>query len=451
MGQAGRLRGQPDRLPLVAGFCGLLTFGCGEGVSETNARRREASEDSGPSTGVADSDTARPDALRPQPRVDTGSPPLDGDAEVAPGRDDGAGPPDARPAADARTPPDAQGAADAGPSPCAPQGTFACPVVVDRVPFVDRRDTSSPVDAPSDTADAYACRPETRETGPEVVYRVHVTERALLSARLEAPPEGGPDIDLHLLDAPRPEACLARDNLSLSRMLDPGDYFLVADTWADADAVEYPGPYMLTIDLSALGDDLCALQDLDLEMVWRSCAPGVDCYEGPDAEGVLRRFLRTPTTGPVVREAHLVTVADDFGGGWPGSFTDQIEAHYASSQAESGYEMDRREPWAPAGEGGSEYGQGSYGRPLPVLDEAWYVNMYWRHAPSPGTRILLRNPETGRAVVAAGGYETGPGDPAHIGGVTEEIHHHLGTVHQSVLLLGFLVDQTLPLGPIDCP
>jgi len=30
------------------------------------------------------------------------------------------------------------------------------------------------------------------------------------------------------------------------------------------------------------------------------------------------------------------------------------------------------------------------------------------------------------------------------------VHHYFGTGHESVLTLGFAVDQTLPLGPIDC-
>jgi len=233
--------------------------------------------------------------------------------------------------------------------------------------------------------------------------------------------------------------------LAVARTVDAGVYYVVADTWADADGVEYPGEYTLTIEFTGAGGDPCALQDLDLEMVWGHCEPDIDCYEAGGA-----RFLRTPAVGPVVKEAHLVTVEDGFGEGWPSSFTDGIERHYALSEAASGYAMDRREPWAPAGEGGSEYGQSAFGRPLPVLDEAWYVNMYWRRRPPPGTRMLVRDPESGRAAVAAGGYETGPGNPAHIGGVTEEIHDHLGTSHRSRLQLGFLVDQSLPLGPIDC-
>ncbi|MCK6574961.1 hypothetical protein L6V77_28145 [Myxococcota bacterium] len=429
----------PVVLALVAS-----TFACGTSDAPETERvvvATDAGDGAGGSGGAGGTEAAGgrpPDALRPGPGRDAR--PLPADAGVPTG---GAPVPDA-----ARPPAPDMGAGgepgprpDAGPPPCE-TGTFDCPFRVEAFPFTVTRDTST---SPSDAADAYACRPETRETGPEHVYRVVVGDRGLLAARIAAPADGGPDVDLHLLDAPDPDACLARDNLAVARTVDAGVYYVVADTWADADGVEYPGEYTLTIEFTATGGDPCAVQDLDLEMVWGSCAPDIDCYEADGA-----RFLRTPAVGPVVKEAHLVTVEDGFGEGWPSSFTDGIERHYALSEATSGYAMDRTEPWAPAGEGGSEYGQSAYGRPLPVLDEAWYVNMYWRRRPAPGTRVLVRDPESGRAVVAAGGYETGPGNPAHIGGVTEEIHDHLGTGHRSPLQLGFLVDQSLPLGPIDC-
>jgi hypothetical protein len=63
--------------------------------------------------------------------------------------------------------------------------------------------------------------------------------------------------------------------------------------------------------------------------------------------------------------------------------------------------------------------------------------------------MILMN-DDGRAVVVAAGYETGPGDLDHVGGVTEEAHAYLGSSHSSTLTLGFAVDQSLPLGPIAC-
>jgi hypothetical protein len=216
--------------------------------------------------------------------------------------------------------------------------------------------------------------------------------------------------------------------------------------------VPQAGPYVLDAWFQAAPGGDCSVTAMDVQMVWASCSAQVaDCFEAPDSNGVTRRWLRTPTTGRVAKEAHLVTVDDGFGSGWPTSFTDGIEAHHARSQQASGYVMSRTEPWAPAGEGGSRYGQGSTGNKVPVLDEAWYVNMYWRVKPAPGTRMIVRNPATGRAAVAAAGWETGPGDITYIGGAAEEIHHHLGTSHGGTLEFGFAANASLPLGPITCP
>ena len=156
-----------------------------------------------------------------------------------------------------------------------------------------------------------------------------------------------------------------------------------------------------------------------------------------------------PAFGKVAQEAHLVTLEEFTDSSWPLSGTDGIPEHYLLSEAVSGYEMSRTQPWAPEGEGGSEWGQGSTSRP-PASDEAWYVNMYWRNRPERGTKMLLYNPFNQQSVVTAGGYETGPGSADFIGGACEEIHHALDSNHGSSLVMGFLVNQSLPLGPIDC-
>ena len=65
--------------------------------------------------------------------------------------------------------------------------------------------------------------------------------------------------------------------------------------------------------------------------------------------------------------------------------------------------------------------------------------------------MLVRNPTNGRAVVTSAGYETGPGSNTAIAGVVEEVHLHLGSSHREALEIGFLEDQSLPLGPIVCP
>jgi hypothetical protein len=205
------------------------------------------------------------------------------------------------------------------------------------------------------------------------------------------------------------------------------------------------GAYTLTIDFTATGGTSCALERLDQRMYWSECFEGIDCYEDGG-----ETYLRMPAYGPVVKEAHLVTVDDGFGSAWPTSFWDGIPEHYAMSASATGADLARDQPWAPAGEGGSEFGQGSTGAPLPVVAEAWYVNMHWKDRPAKGTRLLVMDPLTGGAVVTAGGYETGPGSNEAIGGAVEEVHLVLGTAHRSRLIMGYLTDQSLPYGPIEC-
>ena len=160
-------------------------------------------------------------------------------------------------------------------------------------------------------------------------------------------------------------------------------------------------------------------------------------------------MLRLPSTGPVAKEAHLVTEEDDIKG-WPQSRRQGIKGHYARAQAATGYVMRRGENWAPAGEGGCEYGQGASPGKVPVVAETWYINMYWRDRPAGGTRMILINPVNGNAVVASAGYETGPGSNLRIGGATEEVHDVLSTGHLDAVMVGFAADQSLPLGPITC-
>ncbi|MCA9526794.1 MAG: hypothetical protein KC549_10930, partial [Myxococcales bacterium] len=325
-------------------------------------------------------------------------------------------------------------------------GTACRPVVIPALPYVDEGDTR---DAPAADWDRYACAPDTDEGGGEVVYALDLAAPATIRVEVDDAPGDGVDVDVHLLTRADPAACVARDNQAVERALPAGRTLIVVDTWVNGAGEAFPGPYRLAVSARAMGD--CAVRAEAIRMAWGACDPSLDCFEGPDANGQNARFLRLPATGPVVKEAHLVTVEDAFPGGWPASSRDGIAAHYARSEAASGYAMDRREPWAPEGEGGSQWGQSAYSRPLPVLDEAWYVNMFWSPRPAAGTRMIVTNPANGRAVVAAAGYETGPGSNTAIGGVSEEIHDYLGTEHRDALQLGFAVDQDLPLGPVDCP
>jgi hypothetical protein len=294
--------------------------------------------------------------------------------------------------------------------------------------------------------DRYACAPDTDESGPEQVHTFAIDQLGLLRATIDDVPGDEIDIDVHLLAGDSPGDCVKRDNKALAWVVRPGTWTVAVDTWVGSEGVARAGPYRLTVDFMPLDAGPCALVDQSQRMFWKGCAAGIDCRDDGST-----RWLRTPSLGPVVGEAHLVTVDDRFDGdGWPTSARDGIDRHYAISRAASGFAMDRHSDWAPEGEGGSKWGGGATGEKLPALDEAWYVNMYWRDRPPRGRRMLVIEPWSGRAVVAAGGWETGPGANSAIGGAVEEIHEALRSRHRDELVMGFLVDETLPLGPITC-
>jgi hypothetical protein len=308
---------------------------------------------------------------------------------------------------------------------------LACPddvICLENLPYFGVHDTT---ESESRGLDAYACAPDTDESGPEIIFQVMLEERSWLGMAIDDSGEGI-DIDAHLLSDLDSESCEERGNYDAGALLDPGIYYLVADTYVSSGS-EQSGEFSIAIDALPVSSGDCSMESGWMDRVG----------DGGEA-------LEMPATGPIVMEAHLVTIDDGYGSSssdtWPQSITESIDSHYALSQDSTGMVMHRSQSWAP--QEGCEYGQGSYGHKLPVEDEAWYVNMYWSDRPDPGTRMILQGTD-GRAVVVASGYETGPGNLDHIGGTTEEVHRYLGTGHGSTLTLGFAVDQDLPLGPVD--
>ncbi|HEY3446487.1 MAG TPA: hypothetical protein VGK67_08980 [Myxococcales bacterium] len=351
--------------------------------------------------------------------ADSGSAAEPEDASTSTGRRDAGG---ARPDAgvagpDAGSPaqPDA-----AGPAPC-PSGRTC----VAAFPFGEDRDTST---SPLASLDGYSCSPATDESGPEIVYQVTVPADGFLSAAVQE--SGGADVDVHILSALDPSACLDRGNFHASADVTAGTWFVVVDTFV-AGGVAQAGAFHVDIGFLEPSRGSCALKTGAMARV-----------------GDGGNSLAMPATGPVVLEAHLVTQEEP--PPYPSTSTEELAAHYALSQSRTGLVMHRAEPWAPL-EGGTFYGCG-IGSPtlFPVEDEGWYVNMYWTSAarPARGTRMIFRLPGTSRAVVVAAGYESGPGDLAKIGGTPEETHFYLGGERN--LTLGIAEDPTLPLGPRVC-
>jgi len=212
-----------------------------------------------------------------------------------------------------------------------------------------------------------------------------------------------------------------------------GDVYIVADTYVSA-GNELKGAYAIDIGFIAPSKGSCDMLTGEMARV-----------------GDGGNHLPMPATGPVVLEAHLVTQEEP--PPYPTTATEKLDAHYALSQAKTGLVMYRKQQWAPL-EGGSFYGAG-IGSPteFPVVDEGWYVNMYWTATarPAKGTRMIVRDPnDASRAVVVAAGYETGPSDLADVAGTPEETHFYMKTGHLSPMTVGIAKDQTLPLGPRTC-
>lgn len=192
----------------------------------------------------------------------------------------------------------------------------------------------------------------------------------------------------------------------------------------------------------------CAIEPLMLPMNWPTCSPHVPC-KTHNSNWSAAVYLMTPVIGAVAQEAHLVTQEEDFSGMWPAKNQENISQHYIYSQVLTGVDYTLVQPWAPA-EGGSKIGQSATTRKLPAIAEIWYITMHWKVRPPQGTRMIVFNPANGKSVVAAGGYETGPGSASFVAGVSEEIMAYLQVKHQSPLFVGFAKKQQLPLGPIGC-
>ncbi|MGM0597783.1 MAG: thrombospondin type 3 repeat-containing protein [Myxococcota bacterium] len=122
-------------------------------------------------------------------------------------------------------------------------GSLSTPVSLPYV-LVDHRNTS---DSNSREIDTYP--PDTiDESGPEYYYAFTVNEPVYFAAELLLPEASGTDIDLHLLSSLSPLTLIQRDNHKIVTSLQPGTYYLVADTYnGDANA----GPYTLNLTLRA--------------------------------------------------------------------------------------------------------------------------------------------------------------------------------------------------------
>lgn len=292
-------------------------------------------------------------------------------------------------------------------------------ICINSFPYHITGDTST---STRDNFNSYNCS-SVSEYGKEELYTFTLNESGTIIASIK---ELGYDIDIYLLSSNDESSCLTRADKGISWHLQAGTYYIVADTYGSGSGS--PGPYELFVHFIKDTSN-CAMKHQAIRRIGTS------------------ELLSMPATGKVVAEDHLVT-NEEFGTSWPNGLRDGIENHYSLS--EPFYQMNRSKPWCPCCEPSNEYGQGSTAKPSPEA-ETFYVNMRWASGEvSRGEKYIIFNAITGKAIVAAAGYENGPGELSNIGGASEEIHDYLQTSHLSTFTFSSAINQDLEYGPIDC-
>ncbi|MEZ4323369.1 MAG: murein L,D-transpeptidase catalytic domain family protein [Myxococcota bacterium] len=136
------------------------------------------------------------------------------------------------------------------PPPPPPPPASGCPagmVCVDSFPYVESNTTTGG----QAQLNGYSCAPSTNEAGSEVVYRVEVDEPGFLAVTLWGMP-GGVDIDAHLLGSLDSGDCIDRGHWDSGALLQPGTYYVIADSWTDTAGMAHSGAYSIRLHLTTL-------------------------------------------------------------------------------------------------------------------------------------------------------------------------------------------------------
>ena len=129
---------------------------------------------------------------------------------------------------------------------CIADGSRACPYLAEELPFHASGNTAQ---SASSAFDFYNCS-QANETGPEDIYVFTLQEPATVHATVNDLAPGAPDIDIHLLYGDDASACVTRGDMELFAPVQPGRYYLVADTYVDGSPLV--GPYELDIWLEPI-------------------------------------------------------------------------------------------------------------------------------------------------------------------------------------------------------
>jgi hypothetical protein len=164
-------------------------------------------------------------------------------------------------------------------------GSWASPFILDSFPVTRSGDTSQ---GGYTDADVYTpCAAATSESGPEFVYMLVAPDNGTLTISVDDVPSDSVDVDVHLLDAASPDACIARNNVSLINTVEGGKtYYVVVDTWFNGvDALS--GPYELTVTFVASGGSGGGCPADMVQVAAPSGSVCMDKYEAPNKQGQL--------------------------------------------------------------------------------------------------------------------------------------------------------------------
>ncbi|MCX7958386.1 MAG: hypothetical protein N3B13_05000, partial [Deltaproteobacteria bacterium] len=120
-----------------------------------------------------------------------------------------------------------------------------CPSIVN-IPAFPFQDTRSTENSPCRQYKYYSCASSTNEGGPEYLYKFELKTRGEIQASVSSGP--GVDIDIHLLSEPDPNKCIIRNDKYFKIRLEPGIYYLAADTYVNSSGIVYDGTYTLNIN-----------------------------------------------------------------------------------------------------------------------------------------------------------------------------------------------------------
>ncbi len=312
-------------------------------------------------------------------------------------------------------------------------GMPICPIPITSHHQTIHGDTSKSINVISEYTSCHDFNKDgvANESGPEDYYVIQTDEPGYLAVGVS---DGSKvDVDVHILTKLDGNSCVARSDKGTGYYLEPGVYYISADTYGGSNNA---GEYTLQVTFIP-SSSKCGMKTSVMDRR-KSCGD-----------------VNMPAAGPVATEAHLVTdhdreLYDNGSTWWPSSQTDHIDTHKAYTDELFGAGTSSGDKWCPA-EGGN-IGSGSSGKFVPADAEAWYINMNWESSTKPkkGTKYLVIDPVSGKTVVAAAGYETGPGSCDRMGGAVYEIRKYTNTSHGDPMVFGEMNNQDFKFGPIDC-